>query len=180
MDAVMSALQVRTAIPFGYLFFALGWVVGMSALAVIMLRCIHHQKVVNFFGFFASLTGLCFGALIFVANTVLREQVEFNPLFSKIDLIGGWTNGSSGFELASKNEASFSLEPDLRKLLGILNGEGYWERTGDFDVNIGNQRMSQTTKLRVVRYRDELRIIIQDYPDLDMWDGDLGFGKSTN
>lgn len=179
MDTVMSALQVRTAVPFGYLLLAVGWVVGTSALAVIMLCGIHRRKVASL-GFFASTAVFCFGVLIFVANIVSPVRLEFNPLFSEDDLIGSWVQGTSGFDFESESVATFSLEPELRNRLGVSNGDGYWEKTGDFDISIGNESISQTAIMRVVRHGDELRIIIQDFSDLDMWDGDLGFGKSAN
>lgn len=179
MDTVMSALQVRTEIPFGYLLFAVGWVVGMSALAVIMLGGIHRRKFANV-GFFASAAGFCLGALIFIANIVFPDRMEYNPLFSGEDLIGSWVHGASYIDFDSESAAIFSLEPEMRNRLGVANGDGSWEKTGDFGISVGNESPSQTAILRVVRYGDELRIIIQDFSDFDMWDGDLGFRKSTN
>ncbi|MFV1761497.1 hypothetical protein VWY69_00235 [Phaeobacter sp. A90a-4k] len=177
MDTAMSALQARTAIPFGYLFLAVGWVVGMSALAVIMLHGIHRRKVASL-GFFASSIGFCFGALIFTANIVFPEQIEINQPFSEADLIGSWTQGASGFVFENENVATFSLESELRDRLGVANGDGHWEKSGDFNISIGNQSISQTATLRVIRSGDELRLIIEDFEDWDMWNGDLGFRKS--
>lgn len=179
MDTIFSALQVRSAIPFGYLLLALGWIVGMSALAVVMLRGIRRRNFASL-RFFVSAAGFCFGALIFVANIVFPDRLEFNPLFSVEDLIGSWAQGASSFDFENGNTATFFLEPELRNRLGVSNGGGYWEKSGDFSISIGNQSVSQTAILRVVRYEDELRIIIQDFSDLDMWDGDLGFRKPTN
>jgi hypothetical protein len=40
----------------------------------------------------------------------------------------------------------------------------------------GSARQRKTL-LRVLRYGSELRIIVEDFEDPDVWDGHLGFGK---
>lgn len=144
-----------------------------------LLRCINRRDTFRPKSGFAGL-GLVFGALVFVANVVYPDFLDVNPRYSKEDLVGEWRAGTSRLIFDKSGSAIFSLDPTMSSRFQIFNGSGQWMRTGDFEVRVGKRGSPESDSLRVVRYREELRLIIQDFSDFDTWDGDLGFQKSTN
>lgn len=162
--------------PFGYLMFGTIWLIGTIGLMVFVIRSLMRRNIFNFrFGF--AIAGLTLSAAILVANVVFSNSLNVNPLFTRSDLTGSWMTGSSEFRLEQDGSAIFAFEPTARSRIGVSNGPGYWKRVDDFMISLSNQRNVDQPVLRVIRFNDQYRIVIEDYGDFDQWDGDLGFRK---
>lgn len=109
-----------------------------------------------------------------------------NPLFEEADTVGEWRDGDSSFILFDDGAAEIKISKSHLRRLQIENGNGVWRRYQDFTVQIQNENsqflpmqggFNRPPLLRVIKFRDEYRIIVQDYVDPDFWDGKLGFKK---
>lgn len=106
-----------------------------------------------------------------------------NPIFNQSDLVGEWKYGRSKLLLKSDGTAEISVSNSMQLKLGIDNGEGYWRKNGDFNLVLGSNAVNFTSKntvFRVIQYAGNYRLVIGDYEDPDIWDGDLGFKHGSN
>ena len=177
MDDLISAIQFRTALPFGYLIFALIWLtISLWATKNIIQLC-WKKKFRSIKLYLASGILLVSSAYAYV-NIAFEEYLNINPLFVEADVFGEWQDGSSSFSLLQDGTAVLKLDKEYRTRLGMENGKGYWYKHQDFYISISNAQKESSSKsvlFRVVNFNGKYRVIA-DYPsDPDQWDGDLGF-----
>lgn len=180
MDEFISLIQFRTAIPFGYLLFSIAWLVlTVSGIITILVLAWKKKYRSPKLYLMLSLVALNFGYAY--VNIYYGSDLDLNPLFSESELIGEWGDGKSKMLLLENGKAKLFLSPKHRKRLEIDNGSGYWYKENNFNLIIGSNerdRESKNALFRVIKYGKNYRIIIEDYEDLDQWDGGLGFKQS--
>lgn len=179
MEDLFSILLIRTAIPFGYLIYAVMWlVVSLWAIVTIVRLC--------WTGRFGSIKLYVASALLFLSaatiysNMMFDKYLDLNPGFADADIIGTWRDGNSEFTLLETGRTIIDLTDEHRYRLDVENGEGTWQKIYDFNIKISDAQEkpgSKTGLLRVIRFNEKYRIIIDDFDDPDMWDGDLGFKR---
>ena len=181
IEDIIPKIAFRTAIPFGYLLFYLILILtGVWALKNI-IQLLWYGKYKNIKLYF-SLIILIFNGLYLYSDKIYDDYLELNPSFSESELIGHWLDEDSLITFEPEGKARFVFREEYKKRLGIdKNGEGYWEKVNDFNIYIGikpKEKDSKVNLLRVIKYKNIYRIIIDDFDDPDMWDGHLGFRKS--
>ena len=181
MDEFISIIQFRSAMPFGYLLFTLVW---LSVVAWSLKNILSNLLGKKFYSPRLYITGsllvVCIGYVI--ASVKYSENINMNPFFNESDLVGEWNYGSSNLVLKPDGTAEINLSKSLLERLDIDNGEVYWRKKGDFNLVLWSNEVnfvSNNRMLRVIEYADKYRLIIEDYDDLDMWDGSLGFKQKN-
>lgn len=193
MDEFISIIQFRTVVPFGYFLFFAAWL-GLSVWAVIKIVIMMWRREFRSIKLYTMLVvlGLTFGYAY--SSVVYSRKINFVPSFSEADLIGEWVDGDSKLVLFSGGGVEFLLSDDHLTRLGMDNGKGYWHKEHGYFVILGSSTESggindgvndyvsnipDNGELRLIKYGEHFRIIIEDYGDPDMWDGHLGF-KQVN
>jgi len=180
MDELISTMQFRTAIPFGYLIFALILLISSLWAAKSIFHLCWKKNFRSVKLYFALGLLLVNSAYAYV-NIAFEHDLNLNPTFVEADVFGEWQDGNSRLSLLKDGTAVLNLDKEYRTRLGLENGKGYWNKHQDFEISIGKGQKESGSKsafLRVVIFNSKYRII--DYPeDGDMWDGDLGFKREN-
>lgn len=181
MEDLLSLMQVRTAVPFGYLIFWLAWLsVSFWAAKNVVQQC--WTKRYRSARLYVALGLLFLSSLFLYSNIRFDAYLNMNPLFAEADVIGEWQDGDSQFTLLQNGRAILNLNDEYKRRLGLENGEAYWQKHYDFNIRIGSNRKGRgpdTAVLRVISFNGKFRIIVDDYEDPDMWDGNLGFKREN-
>jgi len=179
MDNLISVIQFRTSVPFGYLIFALIWLMISLWAAKNIIQLCWKKKFRSVKLYIASGILLVNSAYAYV-NIAFEEYLNLNPLFVEADVFGEWQDGNSSFSLLQDGTAVLKMDKEHRTRLGLENGKGYWYKHQDFYISIGNAQKESSSKsvlLRVVNFNGKYRVIA-DFPlDPDEWNGDLGFKR---
>jgi len=171
MDDFLSLIQFRTAMPFGYLFFFLFWLyVGVWSIKKIY-KCLRAKEFTKPKLYIAA-TILLLNLSYMYSNVLFTEALNFNPFFKEADVVGKWIDGESSIELLANGQVTLKLNKDYEERLHLISGSGSWYKEYDFNIIISN---SSHTVMRVIKYNQEYRMIVDDYGDPDAWDGSLGF-----
>jgi hypothetical protein len=122
----MDRLVFHTAVPFGYLLFALV-LVALMALAGTLLAAYFFTKPRKF-GLAATGGALLALVVAIAAANLNQEEIDFNPLVrERLELAGAWRNDASRLDLLS--DGRYKCDGDACANLG---SNGSWQREGDF------------------------------------------------
>ena len=179
MDEFISSIQFHTAVPFGYLLFFMAWI-SLCIWAIKNITTMVWRREFRSVKLYAMMILLVVNFGYAYASIIYSENIDLNPSFSEMDLVGEWVDGSSKVVLSKEGKAELYLSKDHLARLEIENGSGYWYKEHDFNILIGSTAVHNVSKsgvLRVIKYGESYRIIIEDYGDRDMWDGHLGFKR---
>jgi len=132
-------------------------------------------------------------------NVLLYGNPEWN--FSVTESLSGvWIDGNSRITLNSDGSASFDLTSSYSQRIRLTDTLGRWETSSDFLVHIlpnipdsaywqttakrvgneikisrGESSKLDTQPLRIIKFGNELHLIMTDYEYLLEWDGHPGF-----
>ncbi len=178
-EFIIKYFSFGAAVPFGYMFFLIYillssiWAIrGLIGLIVTReIRWVRHGLAVAL---------LLLNGLFYFAGHLTSQNLDFNPFSSSEDFVGHWQDGQSRMVLYADGSAEFELTDEYLTRLGVANGQGYWATYRDFNLNISNQsntEVEREKRFRIIKFRDDYRLIIEDYDDRDLWDRHLGFEK---
>ncbi len=179
MDSFISFMQLRTAIPFGYAIYAILWLLFSFWAVKNIIQCIWTKKYREKRLYLASAL-LLFNLVYLYFNIAFGGYLEFNPHFTRTDIIGEWQDGDSKIVFQKDGKLILNIEDSYQARLNVKNGDGYWQRYFDFNIQISNtkERLNSNDHfLRVIVFNGKYRIIIDDFDDPDLWDGGLDFVK---
>lgn len=175
---MLEKLVFRTAIPFGYAAF---WS-GLLLVAVIGLVLAISSAIVPRLRPWGLVVGVgmlsVVGAFV-AANIWFDAAVEMNPFpVDRAVLEGTWRDGDA--VLVFRSDGTFRLDPGwLADRLKGHNSHGEW-KLDDWNLTLLENGGRPLAPLRVIRFRREYRIIVDDFEDPDMWDGRLGFRREES
>mgnify|MGYP001545713214 CR=1 FL=1 len=189
-EFLIETFTIRTGMPFGYILF-LGIIfilfcysiLQFIKYAILSKRSKSHPLIAFvLFGFSA----------LVVWVSIVSEGIEYNPTDITVsDICGRWRDGESELLFyANGKYQSFFKSHNYQKRLGIKQNYGYWY-LNDYQIFMyADQKQKQTVnnpgrnhaefwqpRFRVLKVNGRYRLILDDFVDLDLWDGRLAFKK---
>ena len=187
MEEFIAFIQYRSTMPYGQLLFSISYGVITFWSAVVLIASLLLTKP--------------FGRISVVSSSILTicvcygfawhwysNNLELTPSFNEAEVVGVWQDQDSRVQLNADGSAELQFEQTYLDRLKVRNGKGYWYRDGDFNLIVGSSidkasmdggssepLAGSYALFRVISYADEFRIIIEDFEDVDSWDGHLGF-----
>jgi hypothetical protein len=159
----------RTALPLGYLAFAL-FLLCAAGFGLVQVRRGLRAQLLNRTRALTGIGLLFIVGLLTVANWAPNDSIEFNPIVTVADLEGAWNDGRAVLDLNSNGTYSCSGSGSCTQ----LGATGRWIRDGDFLIRFTRASDGRVLIQRVVRTEKDLRLT-DEAADPDMWDGILTF-----
>jgi hypothetical protein len=178
MERLLEILQFRTAIPFGYaLFFLLLCLMASVGLLVFIVGLLRRHTQSGRLVACAGWLMLCGAIIVYAANWLFEARLDLNPSVQPKELAGEWNDGKARLHL--RDNGTFELEASgkLARRLGAQRAAGQWS-LDDYNLHLQTPAGHPHAALRVIRFGQHYRIIIDDFGDFDAWDGRLGFKQS--
>ncbi len=177
VEELLEHLQFSTALPFGYAaFFGLCLLVVVGCVAL-MISGVAQRKSIGV-RLIVGAIGIAGVLTVLGANLFLEREVDFNPVFNDSDITGTWIDGDSRLEFHGGKKVRFHFGDAYAGREPVMDGDGTWQRHNDFEIEIMlNANAKTSPPIRMIRSGDDLRMIIDDFGDPDMWDHHLGFKK---
>lgn len=175
-EFLVEFFAFRSGVPFGYL----GHLVIILGTVIYGVIQIVKFSVPRWRGEARPVIGALLLWYAFLSSWANSEMSEFdfnNNDVGIADIIGTWRDGESTLELKSDQTfvAEFK-EPGQSLRIGFPNGHGTWELKAS-NVHLLNDDGKKAVPLRVVKFRNLYRLIIDDFGDPDLWDGKFGFRR---
>lgn len=181
MERILELMQVRTAVPFGYLAFAMMLCVVAAAGLLLFVAGLFLRK--SILGRVMAVVGwvvFCGVVVVIVANLLFDSRLNMNPTrVTSEALIGEWLDGKTSLRLAADGSFTLQASGRLIRRLGTRNASGNWSQH-DSRLHLRTTSGQELSPLRVIQFGKQYRIIVDDFGDPDEWDGRLGFKRTRS
>ena len=165
--------------PFPTFFVFLEWLF-LLAIGAILLGFGLLKKSKSYWKVIAGTIFLLWTLISIIVTVIVDVKTEFNPIVDRQELVGKWEYSNCILTLSYDNTYYINVEnEELKKRLRVKSSTGHWTKA-DWNLDLNDNSGNQLTNLRVIKFNNEYRIIIEDFLDFDMWDGDLGFKKASD
>lgn len=174
-EALIEFFAVHTGAPFGYLLHFLLLLIFAVYSIIQLLKFLMPR-------FRKSAKPLIGGILAVYVALTLYADIELNGYewnnhyATEADLVEEWKDGSSILNLNKSGTFQAVFNKNHSARIGFKEGKGTWYvNDSAIFLSLSPKRIS----LRVTKFRNLYRLIIDDFGDPDMWNGKLGFKRKS-
>ncbi len=155
------------------IFVILEWITLLCFSVILIHKCINSKSYTHWYLYFGIVIG--FWVITSFLVTLWAEQnIEWNPSVNETEIIGKWKCNDSILIINSNKTFRFINGQDLTPKVGINLTQGFWEKAV-FNLDLIDKSGTKLTAFRIIKVSNQFRIIIDNYSEPDLWDGNLDF-----